>query len=414
MSERIRSASRLPADWLMITLAYAMFVALGLGTALLGMAWPSMQTEFGVQLSDQGLLLIAMMLGYLIASFASGTMSARLGIGRLLVIGLLISAACLFAIFFVRSWPLLILASLFNSLGRGSVDAGMNAYMAQRYNARVMNWLHASAGVGVTITPLIMTAVFSAQLSWRYGYLVVGIFTVLVMVLSFIARFRWSLVDGTSRGASDDAARTARRVPLGVTLSLPILWLAMGTAFFYSGSEGTPGNWIFTLFTQSRGVPEVEAAQWVSVYWGVFTFGRIFFGLVISRVNLSVLLRACMVAALVGTGLLWWHPLLWISYAGLALLGFVLAPILPVLISNLPRWVGPQHAANAIGVQIAVAGTGFTMIPALAGVIANRSSLEAIPPVLFASLFLLLALYQVSELVVGQKRKRVPAAVSVS
>jgi fucose permease len=286
----------------------------------------------------------------------------------------------------------------------------MNAYMAQLYSARVMNWLHASAGVGVTITPLIMTAIFSAELSWRYGYLVVSIFSLLVMVLLFIAQPRWRPVDGGSSDASSEKASPTRTVPIRVTLSLPILWLALAMAFLYCGSEGTPGNWIFTLFTQARGVPEVEAAQWVSVYWGVFTVGRVFFGIVISRVSSSLLLRACMITALVATGMLWWNPLPWVGFAGLALLGFVLAPILPVLISNVPRWVGPQHAANAIGVQIAVAGTGFTMIPALAGVIASRTSLEAIPPVLFTTLFLLLVLYQVSQMAVGQKRKNAPAA----
>lgn len=405
-------ARRLHADWLMITLGYVTFVALGLGSALLGLAWPSIQLEFNAMLGEQGVLLIATTVGFLIASSSSGTLSARLGTGRYLVLGMAISAVCLFSVFFVQSWAMLVFVLLINGLGRGSVDAGLNAYMAQLYNARVINWLHAAFGVGITITPLIMTAVFSAELSWRYGYLIVSVFIALVVVLLFLMRGRWRAVGSSPANvdyAVSEAERTedeAYQMPLAATLALPALWLAMGMAFLYAGTEGTPGNWIFTLFTQGRGINEVEAAQWVSVYWGTFTFGRMFFGMVIGRVQTPVLLRACMLVSALAVMLLWWNPVPWVGYIGLAVLGFSLAPIFPVLVSSVPRWVGKQHAANAVGLQIAVAGTGFTMIPALAGVIAQNTSLEAIPPLVLTTLTMLTVLYLVSEMYTSRKRKR--------
>lgn len=417
MFEKRKRSSRVPTDSLMIALAYVAFVALGLGSALLGLTWPSIQAEFNAQLSEQGVLLVAMTVGFLIASSASGTLSARLGMGRFLFIGLVVTTVCLFSIFFIESWPLLIVIVLLNGLGRGSVDAGLNAYMAQLYSARVINWLHAAFGVGITITPLMMTAVFSSQLSWRYGYLMVSIFTLGVAVLLFVGRSRWrpvdqDRVDRSSKESAFETAVPARRTRITVTLTMPVLWLALAMSFLYAGSEGTPGNWIFTLFTTGRGIPTIEAAQWVGIYWGMFTFGRIFFGIIISRVNTSVLLRVCMVAALIATGLLWWNPLPWVGFVGLVALGFALAPVFPVLVSSLPRWVGKQHAANAVGIQIAVAGAGFTLIPALAGVIAQYTSLEAIPALVFILLLLLTILYQVSETVATRKRKRSAVAVA--
>jgi fucose permease len=256
-----------------------------------------------------------------------------------------------------------------------------------------MNWLHACFGIGITITPVIMTAVFAANQSWRLGYVIVSICYAVVTVLYFLARSRWQ--DSRPVETEDEAAPT-ERISMGTTLRLPIVWLGIGMMFLVAAMETTPGNWIFTLFTEGRGIPEVAAAQWVSVFWGSFTVGRIFLGAIINRVNTQMLVYVCLIGAMAGAGLLWWNFAPWVGYAGLTLLGFAQAPIYPVLTSNTPRRVGRRHAANAIGFQVAAAGAGLSLIPALAGVLAAATSLEAIPPLIFAGTAILLALYQLS------------------
>jgi fucose permease len=399
---------------LTIALAYLGFVSLALGTAVLGLAWPTMHLEFGVQLADQGLLLIAAISGSLVASFASGTLAERIGTGRLLLMGNAITAVGLMAVALTQSWPLLIVFFLINGFGRGTIDAGLNAYMAQNHGGRVMNWLHAAFGIGVTITPLVMSAIFAAQLSWRYGYVIASICAALVAALFFITRNQWR----SSKAMGDDALSEAPMPtqPLSMTLRLPILWVVMLMVLVYAGSEGTPGNWLFTLFSQGRGFNEIDAAQWVSIYGGTFTFGRIFFGFVVNRFSAGTLLRFCATGALIAAGLLWWNPLAWVGFVGLMLLGFMQAPIFPVLVSNTPGWVGRQHAGNAIGFQVAFAGGGFTLIPALAGVLGQRISLEVIPAIIFICILIFIGLFQLSVVVRSRsgKRKHVPTAVGAN
>ncbi len=36
-------------------------------------------------------------------------------------------------------------------LGNGLIDGGLNVYVAENYEARHMNWLHAFFGIGVTM-----------------------------------------------------------------------------------------------------------------------------------------------------------------------------------------------------------------------------------------------------------------------
>jgi fucose permease len=377
-------------DLITIGLAYLGFMSLGIYAGLLGLAWPSMQAEFQVSLADQGALLLAATVGSLFASFYSGSLTYRFGVGRMLMIGSAAITVSLFIVALTQSWLIFIITMLVIGLGAGAIDAALNTYAAQHFSERVMNWLHACFGIGITITPLIMTAIFSAKLSWRIGYVVAGIILAIVTVLYLVTQSRWR----STVVPQGDSKAPVRRRTMGETLRLPIVWIGIGLLFLCAGLETTPGNWMFTLFTEGRGIAEVEAAQWVGVYWGSFTVGRLFFGAIISRVNTTKLLNIVMFGALVGAAMLWWNAAPWIGFAGLTLLGFSQAPVYPVLTSATPRRVGSEHAANAVGFQVAGASAGLALVPAFAGVLAESISLEVIPPIVFASVVIMFVLYQ--------------------
>src|SRR5512145_3001361 len=79
----------------LLVLAYVAFISLGLPDGLLGVAWPSIRGEFGLQLDMLGTLLAASTLGYLTSSFFSGRVMARLGVGGLLAVSCLMTGASL-------------------------------------------------------------------------------------------------------------------------------------------------------------------------------------------------------------------------------------------------------------------------------------------------------------------------------
>ena len=64
-----------------------------------------------------------------------------------------------------------------------------------------------------------------------------------------------------------------------------------------------------------------------------------------------------------------------------------------LLVSGTSARVGARYAANTIGIQIASAGLGGALIPAFAGVLARRVSLEVIPVFLVILLVLELSLF---------------------
>ena len=76
-----------------------------------------------------------------------------------------------------------------------------------------------------------------------------------------------------------------------------------------------------------------------------------------------------------------------------AVIGLAIAPVLAALLSGTPGRVGERHTGNTIGIQIAAMGVGGAVVPSITGLIAERISLQAIPPFLIALTIILIASY---------------------
>src|SRR5512145_569743 len=79
----------------LIILAYVAFVALGMPDGLLGVGWPSIRDGFEIPLDAIGMLLAAAVAGYMVSSFLSGYLLARIGVGKLLAGSCLLTGAAL-------------------------------------------------------------------------------------------------------------------------------------------------------------------------------------------------------------------------------------------------------------------------------------------------------------------------------
>ena len=394
------------SDLRTIIVSYLGFIGLGMTGGLLGLAWPTMQKEFAVPLDAVGILLLASTLGYLSASFLSGPIAYRFGAGKMFIGSAILSAFGLLATALTHTWLLLPVFMVIGGFGNGLIDAGFNAYVAQHHGARAMNWLHGSFGIGTTIGPIVMNAVLTSGQSWRVGYTIACGVMITVGVIFLIGRTWWKPVIVES-----GTANTQRKSVLNV-LRMPAVWFGIGLFFLYAGLEATPGTWVYTLFTQARGISESSAGWWVSIYWGSFTVGRFFFGAIINRVNTLTLTRFCMLGVVVGALLLWWNPAALVGFIGLTVVGFMEAPLFPIFVSDTPKRVGMENAGNAIGFQVAGAGIGIALLPAFAGVLANNTSLESIPLFILIASVIVIVLHEFSVAQGKRLNQRAAAAAS--
>lgn len=376
---------------LLVGIAYVSFIGLGLSAGMLGVAWPSVQGSFILRPEAMGSLLVAETTGYLLASFCSGPVIARIGVGKLLLASAVLRVVGLLGYGLAPSWWLMVLLGLFTGLGGGTVDAGLNTYFAANHGTTLMNWLHASFGVGATLGPILMRGVSNLGRSWRWGYVIVGLLHALIALGFGLTLRRWLLAK--PQVAEPDAPEG--RVRAVDTLRFPTVWASIAMFFMFTGVETATGHWTYSLLTKARSVDADIAGFWTSVYWGGLTVGRILFGSVAERVGIDRLSRLAILGLMCGAGLIWWNAAGFSSFLGLALMGLSMASLFPLAVSATPKRVGTEHAANAIGFQIAAAGLGFALLPGLAGVLAANVGLEVIGPFLLTASVVTFLLHEI-------------------
>lgn len=361
-----------------MALAFAAYVSLGLPDGLQGVAWPSIRRDFSLGHDSFGALMIAFTAGYLASSFFGGRLMARFRLGALLTASTLSAALALLGYSAAPVWGFVVAAAVAAGLGGGGIDVTLNSYVASRHGDALMQWLHASYGIGATLGPVIMTAALGRTGSWRPGYLMVGLLELALAAAFLLTGSMWE-----HRGAAVPPRRSApargRHGTMRAALRSPKVWLSVSLFFLYMGIEVAFGAWSYTLLAESRGVRTQLAGYWVGSFWGIFTAGRIAAGFYTARIGRLRLVPGGLTAALAAAVVLALDLGDAASLAALTVIGLAIAPILPALLSGTADRVGPALAADTIGMQIAAMGAGGAVIPSLCGILARRLSLEAIP-----------------------------------
>lgn len=367
-------------------------MALGLPDGMLGVAWPSIRGTFGQPLAALGLVLLGLTCGYLTASAASGFVEERLGTAAVLAAGFAASAAAMLAFATAPSWPLFVLGALVLGLGAGSVDAGTNAYMALEHGVGPLNLLHACYGLGAALGPAVMTALLAAGLVWRLAYAgIVGAELALLVAVATTWR-SWS-------GTRSTSTRTAEPGP---PVPLALVGASLAMFFVYTGVEVGAGQWSYTFLTAARALPGTAAGLAVSGYWAGLTLGRLAAFATAARVGPLRLLHASVVVTVAALALYWWVRSPPAGVAVLAVAGAGLGPIFPSLVALTPSRVGEAAASRAVGLQIATAGAGGSLVPAAIGVVLQGGGPGLLAPCLAAGAAALLALHVVTSLAVGE------------
>ncbi|WP_419509500.1 MFS transporter [Candidatus Allofournierella excrementavium] len=368
---------------LLLAVIYLVFISLGLPDSLLGSGWPTMRLVFDQPLSAAGAVSMVITGGTICSSLLSERLTAKFSTRGVTVASVFLSAAALFGFSVSTRFWMLCLWAVPYGLAAGCIDSAINNYVALHYRSRHMSWLHCFWGVGTVISPCVMSWALRHS-GWQLGYRTVALMQLAIGVVLVLTLPVWNI--------HRDEAQTARAGQvLGIRGALKIKGApSLFVGFFaYCGAEGTSILWASSYLAGERGFSAQRAAASAAVLYVGITVGRFVSGFIADKVGdrgmirlgTGVIAAALAVLALPGGGELG-------ALLGLGLLGLGNAPVYPAIIHATPANFGAENSQGIIGMQMASAYVGSTLMPPLFGLIANRAGLGWMP--LFLALLILL------------------------
>ena len=359
---------------LLLAVIYISFVSLGLPDALLGAAWPIMQTELHVPLSYAGGISLIIAIGTVVSSLQADRLIKWLGTGKIMVTSVALTAAAIFGFSVSSTYLQLCLWAIPYGLGAGCVDAALNNYVAIHYASRHMSWLHCMWGLGASIGPYIMGAALTGGMTWNRGYSIIAVLQIILTAVLFFSLPMW-------KKSAVEAGDAPKEKPLTLKQILAIRGAReVMTAFFcYCALEQTAILWGSSYLVINNGMGEETAASLASLFLIGLTAGRALNGFLTYKISDTGLIR--LGQGIIGLGIV--IMLLPLgnaaSFAGLMLCGLGCAPIYPCIIHSTPAHFGEKNSQALIGVQMASAYIGICCMPPLFGILANHISASLLP-----------------------------------
>ena len=377
---------------LLLAVIYLAFISLGLPDSILGAAWPTMYTEFSVPLSYAGIVYMVIAFGTVVSSLMSDRITLRFGAGKVTAISTAITAVSLFGFSISTSYYMLILWAIPYGLGAGAIDAALNNYVALHYESKHMSWLHCMWGVGATTGPYVMGYVLTHGRVWNDGYRIIAIIQLILAVIIFISLPLWKLrATSNNKGNEDNSPRKA--LSLREIISIPGAKQIMLCFFCYSLVEQTTGLWASSYLVLCKGVTPQTAAQFASMFYIGITVGRAVSGFITMKLNDNAMIRLGMAIIAIAV-LIMTLPLgFTMSLVGFVMVGLGCAPIYPCIIHSTPANFGAENSQAVIGVQMASAYIGTTLMPPIFGFIANHISVSLLPWYLLMGLVIMFLMH---------------------
>ena len=376
---------------LLLAIIYLSFISLGLPDSLLGSAWPAMYPQLGVPVSYSGIVFMIISVGTIISSLQSDRLTRRLGTGRVTAFSVAMTAAALLGFSVSHEFWQLCLWAVPYGLGAGSVDASLNNYVALHYESRHMSWLHCMWGVGAAAGPYIMGSVITGGGTWNGGYRCIALIQIALTAVLLLSLPLWK-----GRPQAEDAAGAADAKSLSVREAVKISGVknVLICFFCYCALEQTTGLWASSYLTLYKGVPAETAASYASMFFIGITAGRALNGFAAMKLNdvqmvrMGELIIACGVVVMLlplGAG---------VSLAGLVIIGLGCAPVYPCLIHATPEHFGADRSQAVIGIQMACAYVGTSLMPPLFGLIAGHITVALLPGYLLVLLALMSVMHE--------------------
>lgn len=378
----------------LLVVIYLAFVSLGLPDSLLGASWPIMHQEIGIPLSFMGVITFVISMGTVLSSLFSYKLIQKFGTGTITTVSVFMTAIALLGFSYSRNLIMIFVFSIPYGFGAGAIDAALNNYVASHYSSKHMSWLHCFWGVGTVISPFIMSYALTYW-NWSGGYRIISIIQMIIGLVLVLSLKLWK---SNEKDNETDSNNDSSSESLGLIQTLKIKGVpSLLIGFFaYCSAEATVMAWSATYLVKAKNIDEATAAAFASMFFIGMTVGRFLGGFIMDKFGDRKMIFMGTIIIFGGVALM----LIPIdnnifSLLGLIIIGLGCAPIYPCIVHSTPYNFGEKNSGAIIGIQMASAYLGATVMSPLYGVIGDSIGFSSMP--IYVLLFTILMIIMVEN-----------------
>ena len=416
---------------LLLVVIYLAFIGLGIPDSLFGTAWPIIYREYGLPVSLAGAVTMFSCACSAVSSLMSSRVISRFGTARCAAVSTGLTAIGLLGYSLTQNVVMIFACCIPLGFGAGAIDAALNNYVALHFGASQMSFLHCCYGVGVTISPFIMSLTLKDG-NWRGGYRAAFFIQAVITAAVFLSLPLWHEKRGRAKSGKKQSNEQAAEIcETGATESSqseaaadstvetaadarangrakpkkPRLHGLVYVCFVFMlacAIEVIVGGWGSTYLVDALGQNADDAALVITFYYAGMALGRFVSGLLaqiwssrrIIKVGCTIIAVAIVVLLL---------PLgdaaILTSSVAMFLIGFGNGPVYPNLVHMTPQSFGSANSQRAMGAQMASAYIGTMLFQPCFGLLAQLLGAGIFPlciTILFAAMIVFLALYLIS------------------
>lgn len=368
----------------LLLIIYIAFIGLGVPDSLIGSAWPVIHTELNISVEAVSIITFLISGCTVISSVFSARILNKIGTANVTAFSTAMTAVSLLGFSLVPSFWFMIPLAIVLGLGAGAIDSGLNNYVALHFKASHMNFLHCFYGVGVSLSPYIMSRAFS-NVGWRGGYRYAFYLQLIITILLILSIPMWKkTVDSEEAEKENNVSLTFSQ--MAKMSEVRLVWIIMLAT---NAIEYACGVWGSTYLVAEKGFDVKHGAVALTIYYVGMSIGRFVSGLLADkiktwkRIGIGMLILAPAIAVM----LLPLHGA--VTVVCLFFIGLGNGSIYPNMIQLTPHNFGIEVSQSIMGTQIAFAYIGVMLAPPTVSLVSGLLGIK-VYPVLLSVLYIVM------------------------
>ena len=365
----------------LLIVIYIAFIGLGVPDSLIGSAWPAIHTELNVPVEAVSAVTFLISGCTVLSSMFSARILNKSGTAKVTAFSTAMTAAALLGYSFAPSFLFMIPLAVVLGLGAGAIDSGLNNYVALHCKASHMNFLHCFYGIGVSLSPYLMSHALS-NIGWRGGYRYAFYVQLGIAVLLIVSIPLWKKSSATEESEEEKGVNLTI-LQMAKKADVRLVWVIM---LVTNAIEYACGVWGSTYLVEEKGFNTEHGALALTIYYVGMSIGRFVSGLLADKISTwkRIGIGTVILAPAVAVMLLPLHGA--VSVIGLFFIGLGNGSIYPNMIHLTPHNFGKEVSQSIMGSQIAFAYIGVMLAPPAVSLISGLFGIK-VYPILLAVLY---------------------------